>query len=132
MNAELPDPLRIDFHLLDRQIVDRDGRLVGKADDVEFGVTEDGRPFVAAILVGHHALGTRIGGALGRWMAAVARRLHTTGDPRPLRIPFDRVAEVGSAIRLDVRHELLDTPALELWLRDKVIGRIPGATDAGQ
>ncbi|KJK33664.1 hypothetical protein UK23_45225 [Lentzea aerocolonigenes] len=128
----VPDPLRVDFQLLDRQIVDLDGYLVGKADDVEFGTTEDGRPFVAAILVGHHALGRRIGGVLGRWMAAVARRLHTTGDPQPLRIPFERVAEIGSAIRLDVRHELLDTPALELWLRDNVIGRIPGATDAGE
>ncbi|MFD4668481.1 hypothetical protein ACFWNN_02035 [Lentzea sp. NPDC058450] len=131
MSAELPDPLRIDFHLLDRQILDLDGYFVGKADDVELSVAEDGRLVVAAILVGHHALGVRIGGVLGRWMAAVARRLHTTGDPQPLRIPFDRVAEVGSAIRLDVRHELLDTPALELWLRDKVIGRIPGAADVG-
>jgi sporulation protein YlmC with PRC-barrel domain len=128
----VPDPLRIDFHLLDRQIVDLDGYLVGKADDIELGTTEDGRPFVAAILVGHHALGRRIGGVVGRWMAAVARRLHTTGDPQPLRIPFERVAEIGSAIRLDVRHELLDTPALELWLRDHVIGRIPGASDAGE
>ncbi|GGU77125.1 PRC-barrel domain-containing protein [Lentzea flava] len=124
--------LRVDFDLLDRQIVDLDGHPVGKVDDVEFGTTADGRPFVAAILVGHHALGERIGGRLGRWMAAVARRLHTTGDPQPLRIPFERVAEIGSAIRLDVRHELLNTPALELWLRDNVIGRIPGASDAGQ
>ncbi|MFD9697523.1 hypothetical protein [Lentzea sp. NPDC059081] len=124
--------MRIDFDLLDRQIVDLDGYLVGKADDVELGVTDDGRPFVVAILVGHHALGTRIGGVVGRCMAAVARRLHSTGDPRPVRIPFERVAEVGSAIRLDVRHELLDTPAMELWLRDKVIGRIPGAADAGE
>ncbi|MFD5830752.1 hypothetical protein [Lentzea sp. NPDC060358] len=124
--------MRVDFDLLDRQIVDLDGYLVGKADDVELAVDADGRPVVVAILVGHHALGLRIGGVLGRWMAAVARRLHTTGDPRPLRIPIDRVAEVGSAIRLDVRHELLDTPALELWLRDHVIDRIPGAANAGQ
>ncbi|GAB2813434.1 PRC-barrel domain-containing protein [Lentzea nigeriaca] len=125
-------PLRVDFDLLDRQIVDLDGYLVGKVDDIEFGTAADGRPVVAAILVGHHALGRRIGGVLGRWMAAVARRLHTTGDPQPLRIPFERVAKIGSALWLDVRHELLDTPALELWLRDNVIGRIPGASDAGQ
>ena len=37
--TDQPDPLRVDFHLLDRQIVDADGEPVGKVDDVELTVT---------------------------------------------------------------------------------------------
>ncbi len=127
-----PEPLRVDFHLIDRQVVDSDGYLVGKVDNVEMELDEDGVPYVTALHIGLHALGTRIGGGVGRTMAAVARRMHATGDPQPLRVPYEMIREIGSAVTLSVRHELLDPPALEKWLRDKVIGRIPGARDAGQ
>ena len=128
----IPDPLRVDFHLLDRQVVDPDGFLIGKVDDVELSIGEDGVPVVTAIHIGQHALGNRIGGVIGRWLAATARRLHETGDPRPLRVPFELVHKVDSAVVLSTRHELMDPSALEIWLRDKVIGRIPGARDAGE
>jgi len=119
----------IGFDLLDRQILDRDGEPVGKVDDVELDAGEDGVPFVAALLVGQRALGMRIGGRLGRWIAGVALRLSL--DERPAaRIPFDLVAEIDSAVNLSVRRELLADPPLEVWLRDHVIGRIPGADDA--
>jgi hypothetical protein len=45
-----------------------------------------------------------------------------------MRIPFDVVAGVDSAVKLSVRRELLPDPALESWLRDHLIGRIPGAS----
>ncbi|MFI9006005.1 hypothetical protein ACIGNX_02070 [Actinosynnema sp. NPDC053489] len=127
-----PEPLRVDFHLLDRQVVDLHGRLVGKVDDVELDVGEDGVPVVAALLVGQRALGERLGGALGRWLAGVATRLQG-GSPRPvLSIAFDHVAAVGSAVELSVPVELFDTPPLERWLGEHVIGRLPGARDARQ
>lgn len=113
-------------------MLDSDGYLVGKVDDVELEIGDDGAPVVVALHIGLHSLGTRIGGAIGRSMAAVARRLHTTGDPQPLRVPFGVVQDIGSAVTLSVRHELLDPPALEKWLCDNVIGRIPGARDAGE
>lgn len=119
----------IGFDLLDRQILDRDGEPVGKVDDVELDVGPDGSPAVAALLVGQRALGDRIGGRLGRWMAGAARRL--SHDDRPVaRIPFDLVADISSSVNLSVRRELLADPPLELWLRDHVVGRIPGAGDA--
>jgi hypothetical protein len=34
-------------------------------------------------------------------------------------------------VRLSVRRELLTEPALEEWLRDHVIDRIPGGDHAG-
>jgi sporulation protein YlmC with PRC-barrel domain len=120
----------IGFDLLDRQILDRDGEPVGKVDDVELDVDADGTPYVAALLVGQHALGQRIGGRLGSWIAGTARRLSPDYHRGPIRIPYDLVSELNSAVNLSVHRELLPDPALESWLRDHLIGRIPGASDA--
>jgi sporulation protein YlmC with PRC-barrel domain len=120
-------PLLIAFDLLDRQIVDRDGLPVGKVDDVE--LTDDSR-YVAALLTGQQALGARFGGVLGRWITATAIRLDVD-RVGPRRIDYGLVAEVGSAVRLSVKRESLTSPALEAWLDEHLIGRIPGASDAG-
>jgi sporulation protein YlmC with PRC-barrel domain len=116
------------FDLLDRQILDLDGSPVGKVDDIEFGVGDDGVPYVVALLVGQQALGRRIGGWFGRLVENVARRLEPTPDTGPIRIPYEVVATVTSAVNLSVRRELLADPPLEAWLRDHLIGRIPGAS----
>jgi sporulation protein YlmC with PRC-barrel domain len=129
--SEQPDPIRVDFHLLDRQIIDHTGAKIGKVDDVELGM-DDGRLTVTALLVGQRALGDRIGGVVGRWLAALAARLRTEQDPRPLRITFDHVTKIESEITIGVRRELLPTPPLEAWLRDKLVDRIPGARDASK
>jgi sporulation protein YlmC with PRC-barrel domain len=117
----------IGFDLLDRQIVDRDGEPVGKVDDVELTYDERGVPRVTGLLLGQQVLGERIGGGLGRWISAIARRMSEPPDQPPIRIPFDLVAKVDSAVRLSVARELLAEPPLEVWLRDHLIGRIPGA-----
>ncbi|MDT5038698.1 MAG: hypothetical protein QOE03_3883 [Micromonosporaceae bacterium] len=116
------------FDLLDRQIVDRDGQLVGKVDDLELATADDGGLYVAAILVGQQVLGRRIGGWLGRWMENTARRLEPTPGTGPIRIPYDLVGTVDSAVNLTIRRELLQDPPLETWLCDHLIGRIPGAS----
>jgi sporulation protein YlmC with PRC-barrel domain len=118
------------LHLLDRQILDRDGEPVGKVDDIELGLDEDGVPYVAALLVGQQALGRRIEGRLGRWITTSAQRLSGTPQPSPIRIPYDLVANVGSAVDLSVRRELLLDPPLERWLGEHLIDHIPGADHA--
>jgi sporulation protein YlmC with PRC-barrel domain len=120
----------IGFDLLDRQILDRDGEPVGKVDDVELDIDADGTPYVTALLVGQQALGQRIGGRLGSWIAGTARRLSPDYDRGPIRIPYDLVSVLNSAVNLSVHRELLPDPPLESWLRDHLIGRIPGASDA--
>jgi sporulation protein YlmC with PRC-barrel domain len=120
----------IGFDLLDRQILDSRGEPVGKVDDVELDRGADGTLYVAALLVGEQALGDRIGGRLGRWMAGTARRLSPDYHRGPIRIPVDLIAEITSAVKLSVRRELLPDPPLETWLREHLIGRIPGASDA--
>jgi sporulation protein YlmC with PRC-barrel domain len=120
----------IGFHLLDRQILDADGEPVGKVDDVELDRGADGALYIAALLVGQQALGDRIGGRLGQWIAGTARRLSPDYQRGPIRIPYDLVAEINSSVNLSVRRELLPDPPLETWLREHLIGRIPGASDA--
>jgi sporulation protein YlmC with PRC-barrel domain len=119
--------LLIGFDLLDRQILDCDGESVGKVDDVELAVGDDGRLRVVALLVGPQALGRRLGGRLGRWISTVAGRLHPVEHPDPIRIPYALVARRSSAIDLSVRRDRLPEPTLEAWLREHVIARIPGA-----
>jgi sporulation protein YlmC with PRC-barrel domain len=120
----------VGFDLLDRQILDRDGQDVGKVDDVEFRVGDDGVPYLAALLVGPQPLGRRLGGWLGRWVAGVAARLDRDRSG-PVRIPYAQVDHIDSAVWLTVRREMLPQPQLETWLREHVIVRIPGSGDAG-
>lgn len=119
----------VGLNLLDRQIVDRDGDPVGKVDDVEFGVGDDGVPYVVALLVGQEVLGERIGGELGSWLAGSARRMRTDRHPKPLRIGYDLVSEVDAAVRLSVKRDLLPDAPLENWLREHLVRRIPGAQE---
>jgi sporulation protein YlmC with PRC-barrel domain len=122
--------LEAGLHLLDRQLVDRDGRLAGKVDDLELELPEGGGPpLVTAILAGPGALGRRIGGRLGALVEAAANRLRD-GEPRPARVSFGVVKRIGSAIELSVPRDELETNRLEAWARDHLIGRLPGAGNA--
>jgi hypothetical protein len=120
----------VGFHLLDHQVIDRDGLLVGKVDDAE--LSDDDPPRIVALLLGPQALGDRMGGRLGRAIAALARWLHTDFDPLPSRIPYREVATLDSAVHLRISYRELPRPALEGWLCDHVIDRIPGARRAGE
>ncbi len=126
-----PTPLRLAFHLLDRQMVDSNDTPVGKVDDIELETGPDGRLRVVALVSGANVLGERIGGWAGRLMANVSRRLAPDDNPAPLRVAWTQVDRVDSAIHLSVRRELLDDPPLERWLCDHLIAKIPGAGDAG-
>lgn len=117
--------------LIDRQLVDRDGRLAGKVDDVELVRRPDGRLVVTAVLCGPGALGPRLPGLLGRFTLAVWRRLHAELDPAPARIPFAAVYEIGTGVRLSRSRDELPNQDLEVWMRRHVIEKLPGARDAG-
>ena len=116
------------FDLLDRQILDRTGEPYGKVDDVEFTLDPDGVPVVTALLVGQRALGRRIGGRLGRWMEAAARQLAPDQRAEPIRIPYELVETIDSAVHLSVEVGALAERPLESFLRRHLIERIPGAS----
>jgi sporulation protein YlmC with PRC-barrel domain len=124
--------LDLHLHLLDRQVIDRDGRYVCKVDDVELEVDETGRPFVTAILVGPRALGPRLGGRLGRWVSAIGRRIADGQSPEPPRIDFALVSDIGSAITIVRSRADVGVGSLERWVDAHVISRIPGSGHASK
>jgi sporulation protein YlmC with PRC-barrel domain len=123
----MTDLVDLDLDLLDRLVVDRDGEPVARVDDVELEL-HDGTLVLTALLVGPEALGGRIGGRVGRWLADAGRRLRTD-LAEPPRIPMGLVEELGDRIRLSVHREDLDFPRSEAWFRDHLVDRLPGRED---
>jgi hypothetical protein len=113
------------LHLLDRQIVDPDDRLVAKVDDLEVAEDADGRILLTAMLTGPGALGPRMHGRLGELMVAVWKRLHPAEDPRPGRIPMGDVVHVDSAVHVGRRRADLAVDGFERWVRGHVVERLP-------
>ncbi|KQY24518.1 hypothetical protein ASD16_03025 [Cellulomonas sp. Root485] len=118
---EHPPGLVLDarLHLLDRQVLDVDGVPVCTVDDLEVhGVDGSDLPdgtqtaFVTSLLSGA-VLATRVFG--GR---PPSSRWH--------RIRWTHVADVGTTVALGVRGDTLDVTWTERWVRDRVIGRLPG------
>jgi sporulation protein YlmC with PRC-barrel domain len=110
VTREMPNKLegRIDgaLELLDRQLLDVDGRMLGKVDDVELTQTEAGLT-VTALLTGQVALLHRLGGALGNEAVAkyVLLRPSETNRSRPWRIPVDDVERLDSAVHLRIPRD---------------------------
>ncbi|HYT26955.1 MAG TPA: hypothetical protein VEP73_10780 [Actinomycetota bacterium] len=122
------------LRLLDRQLVDKDGRLAGKVDDLEF-TTADGDgapPYLTAILAGPGALAGRLGGRVGGWLAGLSERLRGSDRDRPASIWFGAVKEIGSAVELSVARQEVETNVVESWVREHVIGKLPGADHAAE
>lgn len=89
------------LHLLDRQVLDVDGRMVGKVDDIE--LTEDAGELVpTGLLVGLGALLPRFGSAFGPWLETRydQRSIAHATRRAPSVIDVDLVAEIGSGITL--------------------------------
>ena len=123
-----PDVIEANLDLLDHQLLEREGTPCGNVDDLDLEVFSDGAPpRVTAILTGTIALGPRIGGRLGRWIASIASTLHPLESPEPVRIDLRDVVSISSAVTIDKLADDLGSYRSELWFRDNLIGRIPGA-----
>jgi hypothetical protein len=108
------------LHLLDRQVIDVHGVPITTVDDLELSDVpfsteippETPAPVVTALLSGP-VLATRIFG--GR-----------PPSSRLQRTPWEAVYDVGVTITLAVGGETLDVTWTESWVREHIIGRIPG------
>jgi hypothetical protein len=115
------------LYLLDRQIVDKNGLLAGKVDDLELTFPDgtEEPPFISAILSGPGVLARRVRRREGGWLEALSTKLTEQTDPP--RISFGVVKKIDNHVELTVSREHLDASRLEAWVRDHIISKIPGA-----
>lgn len=105
--------------VLDKQLLDVEGRPFGKVDGVVLDVRGDVPPRVIALEVGGASRLARLprwlGRALGRW----------SGPATATRIPREAVLAVSRDIRVSI--DATRTPAwrIEAWLV-RLIARLPG------
>jgi hypothetical protein len=125
-------PYDLVLRFLDHQVVGPEGELLGKVDGLEL-VRDGDDLWVTGLAVGIAALADRMPGRLGDWMGAVWRRLHPKQHPLPTVVPIMHVTSIGSSVALDqeASEALARTLGIELWLREHVVSRIPGATGGG-
>jgi len=109
---------------LDKRLVDRNERLMGRVDGIVFKLEPKRQPRVTFIELGMVTRADRFGGFPGRIVAKLTRRSQIADR---YQIPWRKIRVGINEVRADVIAE--ETPALawELWLRKHVIGRIPGA-----
>jgi sporulation protein YlmC with PRC-barrel domain len=110
--------------VLDAQVVDRNGRKMGRVDGIILDVESGTVPRVAAIEIGPSVLGYRINPALGRLVAALEYALGVN-EGRPLRIPFADLTEGRTAFKSRVAVGETSTDNVDRPLRSW-IAKIPG------
>lgn len=112
--------------LLDQQVIDRNDQLMGKVDGVIVELREAKPPRVAALVIGGGTSARRLHPGWARWLLRWRRRWGPSGD-QPLEIPWSKVRRIGVDVKVDVEAERTSAMAWEHWVRDHIIGRIPGA-----
>jgi len=110
---------------LDKKVDDRNKRRMGRVDGIVLEVEFGRQPRVAYVELGVKPLMNRLSSRLANWISKLMESRHI--ETVPYRIPWGKIKVGLNEVRADVEAE--KTPALEweLWLRKKVIGRIPGA-----
>ncbi len=111
--------------VLDNQLVDRNQRKMGKVDGIVVELREEQPPRLTYLETGAATLARRVHPRVQQWVAALEQWWGVkTSDP--YRIPWSKVRNIGINVEVDVEAEQTPALAYELWLRNHVIGRIPG------
>jgi len=110
--------------VLDKQIIDRSKCHVGRVDGIALELRDGEPPRVAYVEAGFAVTGRR----LARWLARLARGTRDAMGERvggTTRIPWSQVTCIGNEIEVDLQAEETPALALERWLREHVVCKVP-------
>ena len=128
MMADRQRELDLIRDIADLPIFDRELRPIGRVDDLEFDDADP--PTVTTVLVGSPALAGRFSSRLRGWIRASYARLDEVRGGEPIRIPIEHVLDVNGRVDVGVSRDEAGISALDRWIVDVAIGKIPGADHA--
>lgn len=117
--------------VLDKQLIDRAGDPMGRADGLVMHYGEKSQPRITHIEMGGATLSARLHPVFERVWRRFAR-IWGPGRAEPVRIPWSRVKTIGRDIKLDVTAAESGALAWELWIARHIIERIPGSGRRGR
>src|ERR1700732_1729328 len=118
--------MELGLEVLDQQVIDRNGELMGKVDGIMLELRKGHPARVASLVIGGGTAARRIPPRWAEWLLRWRRRWGPKDD-QPLEIPWSKVLKIGIDVQVDVDAKRTPAWAWENWLRDHIIGRIPGA-----
>ena len=116
--------MRLVHDVLDKQLVDRDKHHMGRVDGIAIELRDGLPPRVAYVEMGFESTGRRLAGWLGR-LALATRRAMGERVGGPTRIPWAVVTSIGKEVEAAVDACATPALALELWLREHVVAKVP-------
>ncbi len=112
--------------LLDKHVVDRNGRDIGRVDRVVLDVRPGREPRVVAIELGPEVLAERVRPIFGRLVAAL-EHVFEVDEGRPLRIAIGSIIGIHDHVKVDVAVGETVAAVVERRLR-RWISAIPGSS----
>jgi hypothetical protein len=111
--------------LLDQQLLDRNGRKIGRVDGILLELRPHRAPTVAAMETSISTLARRVHPRLESIVSRMARALGADG----VRLPLTKLRDIGIDVEVDVDADR-DPRMLrfEKWLSRSVIRKLPGGT----
>jgi hypothetical protein len=115
--------------MLDKQLVDRSGMKMGRADGVVIALRDGEQPVVDHLQLGAEVLAHRLGGPAVRFVKWMRRRFPVR-EEAVLVVRWPSVAEITSHhMKLDLDAEHTSAFAWERWLREHIVAKIPGSSE---
>jgi hypothetical protein len=111
--------------VLDKSVVDRNGREMGRADGIVLDLRDGQPPRLDAILIGPSALGGRLHPTVGRLVSGLERWLGL-GAGRPVRVEFGDIEMVERKVKTRLAIGQTAAEAVEQRLRRWLL-KLPGS-----
>ena len=129
--ARTPDVLPLVRDVLDKQVIDPDGRKIGKVDSIVLQARAHRPPRVVAMEISQAAAWRRLHTRLGDFADWLWLRFEP-GQDRPIRILFEHFVRGGIDVIVDIPWKRTRALVWEDWLQDRVVRHIPGGRRGGE